>query len=737
LLSSMVYKARSMSLKWKLLIPFFFFAFTGTVTMAYIGLTSQQRLIEAEEKKQILHHYSHFLDVMKEKEDQVRSLATMVSHNPEVQRFLAERNRQALLELLTQTYESLRKGFNIRYFHFHTPEAKSFLRLHQPERFGEEMSGFRKTIIDAIKEGRAVAGLEWGVMGFAIRGVAPIYYHGEMVGTVELGYYFGKPLLDEIHERWGVDLALYELRGDYYIPTAKSGEAFNAFLIFDFLSALKLKAPTVLIAPPGYPNRSILLGPVMDFSGKTVALLEISVDRSEIQDRLSHTRNLTLLVGLTGIAISFLFIFLVTVLFIRPIKEIVKEAQDIAQEKRERRLESRPGDEIGVLTDALNTMLEALRKRRMEIQDYARNLERRVQERTADLVAAMEDYRTLVEHVPLIVYRVLPDGTTEFINSYLTESLGYTIEEAVRDKTFWEKKICGEDLQGGKDMFRTCFRRGEECRVERQVRHKDGRALTFIDHAIPTRDESGRIKWVDGIMMDISELKRLQERALQTEEIRILGEISARMAHEIRNPLAAAGGFARRLRDSLPENDPRRELAQIIVKEVARLEYFLKILLTSIEPFDLSLSSVDVNRLLRSTVVKLDGDLKSREISVKEALSEEIPNILGDEERLSQAFQSLLGHAIVSIPEGEELFLSTDHATGSVSVMLRHKVPHLSDDDLEQFFFPHVEAETESTILDLPLSKIIIHRHGGRVDVFKEEEDTLTVKIEFPIRAKT
>ena len=439
---------------------------------------------------------------------------------------------------------------------------------------------------------------------------------------------------------------------------------------------------------------------------------------------------------MTGIVISFLFTFLVAALFTRPIKQIVKEAQDIAQEKRERRLEPRPLDEIGMLTDALNTMIEALRKKRMEIQDYARNLERRVQERTADLVAAMEDYRTLVEHVPLIVYRVLRDGTTEFINSYLTDSLGYTIEEAVRDKTFWRKKICGKDLQGGKDMFTTCFEHGEECWVERQVTHKDGRVLTFIDHAIPTRDESGKTKWVDGIMIDISELKRLQERALQTEEIRILGEISARMAHEIRNPLAAAGGFARRLLDSLPKQDPRHKLAQIIMKEVARLEHFLKILLTSIEPFELSLSPVDVNRLLRSMVVKLEGDLKSRKITVKEAFSREFPDIQGDEQRLNQAFQSLLRHAIVSIPEGGELFLSTDHAGDSVSVILRYKVPHLSEDDLEQFFFPHVEAETESTILDLPLSKIIIHRHGGKVDVLQEEGNALTIRIELPIRAR-
>jgi nitrogen-specific signal transduction histidine kinase len=70
----------------------------------------------------------------------------------------------------------------------------------------------------------------------------------------------------------------------------------------------------------------------------------------------------------------------------------------------------------------------------------------------------------------------------------------------------------------------------------------------------------------------------------------------------------------------------------------------------------------------------------------------------------------------------------------NVIVTLRHKVSHLSDEDLEQFFFPHIEEEPESTVLDLPLSKIIIHRHGGKVDLYAEEENILTMRIEFPLR---
>ena len=213
----------------------------------------------------------------------------------------------------------------------------------------------------------------------------------------------------------------------------------------------------------------MLLSPVRDYAGDAVAMVEICVDRSSIRQRLDRSRNLMILVGLLGIAVSFLLTYLVASLFIRPIRKIVGEAQEIAEEKRESYLEPGPDDEIGALTNALNRMLSALVERRIQIEEHARTLERRVEERTADLVASEEKYRTLVENVPLIVYRLLGDGRTEFINSCLTESLGYGIDEAVGDVAFWREKILGGDEKAFGDLFETCFEQGKNYRIERVV----------------------------------------------------------------------------------------------------------------------------------------------------------------------------------------------------------------------------------------------------------------------------
>jgi PAS domain S-box-containing protein len=728
-------RIRGISLKWKLLIPFLFFAFCGTSILTTINLTSQEKLIEQEEKKGLRLYYQRFLEELEEKADQAMSLAAVIAENRQVQFYLADRNRQALIDLLMPIYVELKMDFDIEQLHLHLPGAISFLRLHYLEKFGDDMSSYRKTIADAVRTGGPVGGLEWGATGFGIRGVAPVFLYDKLVGTLEVGVSFDKDLLDRIYAKWGIDVALYEVAADRNFKLiARVGKKLEGFEVKPYLEEALEGELVILVAPEGFSRRSVLFGAVKDYSGQRVAVLEINMDRSAIQKKLSETRHLMMGIGTVGIIISFVLTYLVTVFFIKPIKKIVREAQDIAQEKRDSRLEPGPGDEIGTLTEALNIMLDSLKEKRVAIENYAKTLEKRVHERTADLVASEEKYRTLVENVPLIVYRVLEDGTTEFINSYLTECLGYSIEEAVSDRTFWHEKICGIPVGDQRGYCVPSFETGEESRIERVVKDKQGRPVTFIDNAIPAKDAEGNVKWVDGIMLDITELKGLQEKALRGEEIRILGEISAHMAHEIRNPLLAAGGFARRLRDTLKEEDPNRKIADIIVKEVARLENFLRSLLSSIQPFDLALGEVSINELLSKWVADLKDLLERRKSRVVTRFQADLPMIQGDRERLDEAFENLLKHAVVSMPEGEQLTLTSSQLGDRVVVSMSHKVHRLSEDDLDKFFFPHIEEEMAWEILDLPLSKIVIHRHGGKVDLIREGNNVITLRIELPLR---
>lgn len=729
---NMLHKIQSISLKWKLLIPFLLFSFLGTTSLVYMGLSSQQELIKKEEKNQLRWFYHLFIDKVTQKGKQALSMATILAENPKIQELLAERDGEALMAYTLPLYRQLKKEFGIRQFHFHIPPGKSFLRVHAPQRLGEMIS-YRRGVMDALKHSQGIQGLEWGLTGLGIRGIVPIFAQDTLVGSIEIGFPFGKSFLKALKATWGPDFTVFEHRGGDFCPIlATTMEKERPFCFRQNAFERSLEQAVIEIAPPKDSHRSVFMGPVKDYQGENVAVVEIDMDRSSIVKRLAKTRDLMVLVGIIGICISFIFVWFVAGAFIRPIKEMVSNAREIAEGKRERRITPGPEDEIGVLAHALNTMLGALQLREKQIEDYAKTLEKRVQERTADLVLSEEKYRTLVDNLPLVVYRLLGDGTTEFVNPYFTSKLGFSPDEVVGNKRFWQEQIWGYEPKKSEQVLERLVKEKQGFRVERGVKDKWGHRLTFIDHAIPVLDDAGEFKWIEGIMVDITELKRLQEKALRTEEMRVLGEISSRFAHEMRNPLATAGGFARRLRDSLTEDAQHRKLLSIIVEEVARLEKILKIILSSIEPFTLSISRVNFNELVQGALEPLKKQILAKDIILEESLSPAAGSLHADGGLLHKAFDNLLKHAVVSIPHGERLFVSTRADAEHLVLIVRHKGDGLSQEDVDQFFYPHITGKAESTILELPLSKIIIHRHGGTAKVSQEGEDiVLTVELPY------
>ena len=736
MVSDFINRVQHISLKWKLLIPFLFFSFAGTTSLVYIGLSSQQEIIKEEERKELFRFYDLFLASVRQKGEQALSMATVIAENPVIKKLLSKRDRKGLLDYAHPLFEELKKDFGIRQLHFHVLPGKSYLRVHLPDQPGE-MIAYRTSIMDVLKSGKGKMGLEWGLTGLGIRGVVPVSLNGERIGSLEIGYPFGRQFLQNLKKCWGPDFAVFEKKSpNNYALLASSNGTGKAYALTEPNLSNHMAQTRILIAPSQFPNVALLLGPIRDYRGEVVALVEIEINRSAITTRLSQTKTLMITVGLIGIGVSFFLVWVVAILFIRPIREIVVGAQEIAQGKRETRLKPRPGDEIGVLGHSLNTMLDSLKKRRLQIEEHARTLEIRVEERTADLVTSEEKYRTLVDNLPLGVYRILSDGTIEFINPYLINTLGFDSNDMIGHRFFWQKKVWGCNRAQSEEKMNDLKEKAQGFRMERVVKDKQGRTHVFMDQAIPFWDESGDLRWFEGIMVDITELKRLQEKALRTEEVRLLGEISARFAHEMRNPLATVGGFAHRLQDALADNERQQMFAKIIVDEVSRLEDILKSILSSIKPFSLNVVTVDINEIILSSLEEEKDRVSEKAIQLETRLSPSIPNIQGDGTFLKRAFGCILKNEVINMPEGEKLFLTTGSEVDNVVIAIRHDAKGLANEDLSQFFYPRFTGKSETTIHDLPLARVVIHRHGGKVDVFRDGEDVI-LRIELPIVSPT
>ncbi|MGD8370344.1 MAG: cache domain-containing protein [Syntrophobacterales bacterium] len=725
-------RIHDISLKWKLLIPFLFLSFVGTTFLILLGLNGQKRLIESQEQKKLFDYYQAFSDQIEDRERSALSLAYQVAQSPAVQEAFARRDRRALIELLLPSYQVLKQEFDVKQFHFHTIPATSFLRLHRIYQYGEEMASFRHTIARVEESGQGIAGLEWGVTGFGVRGVVPVFYQDKLIGTFEVGYSVEQPFLESLKRRYNMNLVLL-------IPS-EGDEGFNQLATTSaktplipggtYSKVFRAQSPAVLISPPGAAGLAFFLGPLTDFSGKSIGVVEISVDRAATLARLARNRNLMFAVMVGALVVSSVLIIWVVALFLRPVHGIVKVAREIAGGKRDQQIPVQVHDEIGTLADSLNDMLDSLNRARQEVQQYCDTLEERVKMRTHELAEEKEKYETLVEHAPIIVYRIEPDGTIVFVNQFVEEILGYTPIEVTGDRDFWTKTVHPEDRKKVTEQFTACLAEGGQFMMEYRGIHKSGLELFLLNHAIPLLDEEGRVQAVDGIIVDVSERKRLQEKIIQTEELKTLSNISARLAHEIRNPLTSAGGFARRLLKEMDPNDSHRRKVEIVVQEMGRLEQILKMILSYIRPISLEFAEVDLNDLLREAARGAEEKIDRLGIKLDLELDQRLPYIHADRSHLCNALETILKNACRHMPDESRLRVVTTY-DGAAVVRLSYPALHLADDDMEHFFYPFVAEKLDEAALEMPLTKVVIHRHGGIINIERDEEDKIVISISF------
>jgi len=291
-------------------------------------------------------------------------LSALVASVPAVQQAMAGNDRQRLSELFVPGYQQLAKDYGLSQFQFHKAPATSFLRVHKPAQFGDDLSAIRQTIVETNSRQAPVRGVESGVAGLGIRGLVPVRHEGRHVGSVEFGLSFGQAFFDTFKKRYGVDvgLVLREENGSFkpFATTFQSGT-----LISDSQRAQAFAGQDVLFqtGADGQPL-AILVSAVQDFSGKPLGVLEVAMDRSHYADALADMRNTALIVAGIAIALGLLVAALVARGIVRPIRVAVDAMRDIAAGEGDltRRLEEHGRNEVAELGQAFNQFAEKVRR---------------------------------------------------------------------------------------------------------------------------------------------------------------------------------------------------------------------------------------------------------------------------------------------------------------------------------------------------------------------------------------
>lgn len=367
-----------------------------------------------------------------------------------------------------------------------------------------------------------------------------------------------------------------------------------------------------------------------------------------------------------------------------------------------------------------------------DVSDYKR-AEAQIEQRTDELIESEERYRTLVENVPLVVYRMRPGAQVFFLNQFVEQVFGFSAGEILRNPELWQARLHREDGSRVAKLRDISFREGKEFFAEYRIIHKDGHLVYVLDHAVPFRSTDGRISSLDGIIMDMTGRVRLQEQLVQAEGLKTISEVSQRLAHEIRNPLVSAGGFARLLLSSMASSDPNREKVEIIVREVARLETILRTIINYIQPLELKSAPTDISDLLHSVLRKLTVSIEEKRIGTDLRLALQLPPAAVDPVLMEQALEALIRNAVYHIPANGSISFSSLQEEDFVKLLVKYRAEHVSSDDIEHFFYPFTTFHFGPGDPDLPMSKIIITKHGGQVYVRSNESNEITLTVSLPL----
>jgi two-component system NtrC family sensor kinase len=238
----------------------------------------------------------------------------------------------------------------------------------------------------------------------------------------------------------------------------------------------------------------------------------------------------------------------------------------------------------------------------------------------------------------------------------------------------------------------------------------------------------------------VGELKKSQDKLIQAEKLASLGRLTADVAHEIRNPLTAVGGFAHRLY-KIAEGEKQKDYAEVIMTEVDRLEKILRDVLTFSRDARFHFDRQPLEETVRAVVKVYEGILKERSVELLLDIGDHLPPVLIDRDQVKQALTNLLANAIDVMHDGGTLTIRAGQEVLNdvtyVFLKTSDTGPGIPEEKLPLIFEPFFSTkEIHGTGLGLSITRKIIEEHGGFVKAESVEGKGATISLYFPYQSE-
>lgn len=273
-------------------------------------------------------------------------------------------------------------------------------------------------------------------------------------------------------------------------------------------------------------------------------------------------------------------------------------------------------------------------------------------------------------------------------------------------------------------------------RHELTVRRNGGSELPLGISISMLREDDGEKNGIITVFQDLTEVRNMQERVRKADRLAAIGELSAGIAHELRNPLASISGSIEMLAQELDLNGENRRLMELIIKESDRLDRIITDFLEFARLRTPAKEDVSVEEVIEEMVVLLKNNAGIKTSIMTYIEHDTRYSLSADEEQIKQVLLNLAINACDAMKQaGAMTITSKTRHDGSLAITFGDEGEGISQEAMDRLFEPFFTTKEGGTGLGLAIANKIVEAHGGSIEVGNRDGGGAEVEIIFPREA--
>lgn len=262
------------------------------------------------------------------------------------------------------------------------------------------------------------------------------------------------------------------------------------------------------------------------------------------------------------------------------------------------------------------------------------------------------------------------------------------------------------------------------------------RRLHIQASVLPLEDEENRFSGTLLLFTDITDLVEGEEVRRRSERLETLANLSACMAHEIRNPLNSLGIHIQLLERELRRQGVslgERDTLPILREEVGRLNGVLENFLSAVRPYRARLIRVSLFEILQSALRLLEPEIVAAGVRVDIFSEHDWPDVAADAEALRRAFINIIRNALEAMPSGGELGIRMERLEERVVLHFEDTGEGIPEEALEKVFEPYFSTKARGSGLGLFMVRNVVEEHRGEIEIHSRPGQGAHVRLDFPV----